>query len=128
VTIVGAAILDGGSRVLAAQRSAPPALAGRWEFPGGKVEPGEPDTDALVRECREELGVAVEVLDRLGQDVVLPGGTAVLRVWTARLVAGVPAAREHLALRWLAPHELDDVPWLAPDLPLVDALRERLQP
>lgn len=124
-TVVGAAILDGGRRVLAAQRASPPATYGRWEFPGGKVEPGEDDLHALVRECREELGVTVQALDRLGTDILLPGG-AVLRVWTARLVEGVPRAREHLALRWLSRGELDDVPWLAPDLPLVDALRDLL--
>ncbi|MCL2732926.1 MAG: NUDIX domain-containing protein, partial [Actinomycetia bacterium] len=56
--VVGGAVLDRG-RLLAARRTAPPELAGQWELPGGKVEPGERDEDALVRELREELGVTV---------------------------------------------------------------------
>ena len=68
--IVAAVIITDG-RVLACERSAPPEVAGRWEFPGGKVEPGETDPQALARECAEELGVRVEVGDRVGPDVPL---------------------------------------------------------
>lgn len=124
VVVVGAAILD-GSRVLAAQRAEPPRLAGYWEFPGGKVEPGEGDAAALVRECREELGVEVAVGARLGGDVPL-GETATLRVFTARVVAGAPAPLEHLALRWLGPGEVDGVMWLPTNAPLLPALRALL--
>ena len=126
VTIVGAAILDGDRRVLGAARAMPAEMAGMWEFPGGKVEPGESERDALVRECEEELGVTVEVLSRVGADVPLRDGRAVLKVWTARLVSGVPRAREHAELRWLAAHELDSVPWLPADAPLVAELRTLL--
>jgi 8-oxo-dGTP diphosphatase len=125
VTIVGAAVVRDG-RVLAAQRAAPPQLAGRWEFPGGKLEPGETEAAGLVRECREELGVDVEVGSRLGADIWVTT-EAVLRVWLARLPGGEPQAYEHLALRWLAPDELDDVDWLAADRPLVAALRPVLE-
>jgi 8-oxo-dGTP diphosphatase len=125
--VVGAALLDGEGRVLAAQRAAPPELAGRWEFPGGKVEPGESETAALVRECREELGVEVELDARLGEDLPVELGGAVLRVWTGRIVAGTPAATEHAALRWLDPAELDEVDWLPADRPLLDALRPLLR-
>jgi 8-oxo-dGTP diphosphatase len=121
--IVAAAIVDGDPpRVLAAQRSYPPQLAGLWELPGGKVHSGESDLDALVRECREELGVEVAPGGRLGGDVMITP-TMVLRVWWARLVSGVPAALEHTALRWLAREQLDDVPWLPSDAPLMAALR-----
>jgi len=125
--VVGAALLDGEGRVLAAQRAAPPELAGRWEFPGGKVEPGESETAALVRECREELGVEVELDARLGEDLPVELGGAVLRVWTGRIVAGTLAATEHAALRWLDPAELDEVDWLPADRPLLDALRPLLR-
>jgi 8-oxo-dGTP diphosphatase len=128
VTIVGAAIVDDAGRVLGAQRADPPAMAGMWEFPGGKVEPGEDELDALRRECEEELGVSIEILERLGEDVLLPSGAAVLKVWTARLVRGEPIALEHAALRWLSVDELDDVPWLPADAPLVDLLRAYLAP
>ena len=124
--IVGAAVISGG-RVLACQRADPPETAGRWEFPGGKVEPGEGEVEALVRECDEELGVRVAVGERVGGDVRLGHGRAVLRVYLARLVdAGEPEAREHAELRWLGPHELDTVPWLPADAPIVHALRRYL--
>lgn len=61
-TVVVAAALQESGRLLAARRSAPPELAGRWELPGGKVEPGEDPKRALVRELREELGIAAELV------------------------------------------------------------------
>lgn len=120
--IVGAAIVVDG-RVLACERADPPEMAGRWEFPGGKVDAGETDAEALVRECDEELGIQVEVGDQVGPDVPLAGGRAVLRVYLARLIGDAePRALEHSALRWLAADELDDVPWLPADAPIVAAL------
>jgi 8-oxo-dGTP diphosphatase len=126
LTIVGAAILDEAGRVLGAERSEPPSMAGMWEFPGGKVEPGEPELDALRRECAEELDIAIEPIERLGEDIELASG-AVLKVWTARVVAGEPVALEHSELRWLGASELDDVPWLPADAPLVELLRPQLR-
>ncbi len=120
--VVAAAIVEGG-RLLAAQRAGPPAMAGGWEFPGGKVDPGETDHEALVRECQEELGVGIAVGDRIGGDWPLSPGY-VMRVWLARLISGVPHPHEHLALRWLAHDELYDIPWLPADLPVVRAVQE----
>jgi 8-oxo-dGTP diphosphatase len=122
---VGAAIIE-GSRLLAARRGAPPELAGGWEFPGGKVEPGETEVAALVRECREELGVDIAVGRRVGGDWPLPSGQ-VMRVWTATITNGEPEPREHSALRWLTAAELFDVPWLPADLPVVEAVRHYLK-
>ena len=120
--IVAAAIITEG-RVLACERSAPPEVAGRWEFPGGKVEPGETDEQALARECVEELGVRVEVGARIGPDVSLAHGRAVLRVFAVRLLDGdEPRALEHTAMRWLSVDELDSVHWLPADKPIVAAL------
>jgi 8-oxo-dGTP diphosphatase len=116
--IVGAAIVSDG-RLLACERSEPPEVAGRWEFPGGKVEPGENDLDALVRECEEELGVVIAVRERIGEDVPLAHGWAVLRVWLAEIVEGEPQPIEHAELRWLGPDELDSVSWLPADAPVV---------
>ncbi len=129
--VVGAAILDGSPpdcRVLATERAEPAHLAGRWEFPGGKVEPGEDEVAALVRECREELEVEIAVGDRLGADVVLDGsrGPWVLKVWIARIVSGEVRLVEHADSRWLSAYELDDVPWIEADAPLVEALRALL--
>jgi 8-oxo-dGTP diphosphatase len=122
--VVGAAIIADG-RLLAAQRAEPPELAGGWEFPGGKVDPGEADEDALVRECREELGVEVKLGERIGGDWPLTA-TTVLRVWTAEITEGTPRPLEHRALRWLAADEVYQVPWLDGDLPVVGAVLEHL--
>ncbi len=80
---------------------------------------------ALARECREELGVDIEVGAFLGE-VALPAVGWVLRVWFTRIIGGEPRPIAHSALRWLASHELDDVPWLSPDVPLVEDLRDKL--
>lgn len=124
--VVGAAIVAAG-RVLACARARPPELAGRWEFPGGKVEAGETETAALIRECREELGVRVQVGSRVGGDVPL-AGRAVLRVYAAAVRdGGTPRPIEHAELRWLAADELDSVAWLPADVPFVPAVRALLQ-
>ena len=124
--IVGAAIIANG-RVLACERAEPPEMAGKWEFPGGKVDPGESEAEALIRECEEELGVTVEVGRRVGDDVVLSHGGAVLKVYLARLInGGQPRAIEHSELRWLAADELHSVPWLPADAPIVAALKPLL--
>lgn len=123
--VVAAAIMAGG-KVLAAARAHPPELAGLWEFPGGKVEPEETEAEALRRECREELGVEVEIGERLGGDLVTGDGRFLLRVYRAGLAGGEPEAREHMGLRWLTADELDEVPWLPGNRPVLETLRELL--
>ena len=129
VVVVAAAIVDdlrAPRRLLSARRARPVTLAGRWEFPGGKVEPGEDPVEALHRELREELGVAV----RLGAELPGPHDGAwrlsdvyVMRLWLAQTVEGEPEPLvEHDALRWLGPGEWLDVPWLDADVPIVRAL------
>ncbi|TDC45758.1 (deoxy)nucleoside triphosphate pyrophosphohydrolase [Actinomadura sp. KC345] len=120
LVVVGAAIISDG-RLLSAQRAEPPHMAGGWELPGGKVDPGESDEDALVRECHEELAVKIRLRHRVGADWRL-SERSLLRVWTAEILEGEPRALEHLALRWLSPHELYDVDWLPGDLPVIDVL------
>ncbi|MFF4686050.1 (deoxy)nucleoside triphosphate pyrophosphohydrolase [Streptomyces sp. NPDC001307] len=126
IVVVGAALLDGG-RLLAARRSAPADLAGRWELPGGKVEPGERPEDALVRELREELGIETETVGRVPGQWPLRA-PYVLQVWTARLCPGSPAPRplqDHDELRWLTPDGIWEVDWLDQDVPAVREVAAR---
>jgi 8-oxo-dGTP diphosphatase len=127
VRVVVAAVIERDGLILAARRTGPPALAGRWEFPGGKVEPGESDAAALVRECREELGVVITVGARIGPEYPTPGGSMVVRTYLAALAnAGdEPAALEsHDALTWVRPGTADAraLLWLDGDLLILDAL------
>ena len=132
--VVGAAIVDDLDRprlLLAARRTEPVALAGGWEFPGGKVDDGEGPEQALHRELREELGVQV----RLGHLIDGPlargmcplGDRYVISVWWATVVAGAPAPLEdHDELRWLGRADLYAVSWLPADLPIVRAVEPHL--
>jgi len=129
-TVVAAAIIHNGE-VLAAQRSGPPELAGLWEFPGGKVEPGETEIQALIRECQEEIGVTITPERFLGE-VVNPyastGGG--VRLWSAVLTnpgEGTPIALEHLALRWLDADQLSSVDWLPGNRQFESAVRPLLR-
>ncbi|WP_026422394.1 (deoxy)nucleoside triphosphate pyrophosphohydrolase [Actinokineospora inagensis] len=122
--VVGTAIV-GDRGLLAQERAFPPETAGKWEVPGGRVEPGETEEEAVRRECWEELGVTVKVGERVGPDVPLHGDY-VLRVYAARIVDGEPVAREHRSLRWLNSTELTAVDWLPADLVLLPALRALL--
>jgi len=131
--VVGAAIVDDLSRptwVLSARRTHPPELAGRWELPGGKVEPGEQPQDALHREIREELGVGVELGGPVEGPLKEPhagawplGDGYVMAVWLGRITVGEPRPLEdHDRLRMLTKQALYDVSWLPADLPIIAAL------
>ncbi|MGY1710671.1 (deoxy)nucleoside triphosphate pyrophosphohydrolase [Geodermatophilus sp. SYSU D00758] len=128
VQVVGAALVD-GDRVLVAQRSGGP-YDGCWEFPGGKVEPGEDERAGLVRELEEELGLTVVPGAFLGEVVLdgvvaggAPGGST-LRLWSATAAGGAaPTAHEHAELRWVGAADLDDLDWIPADRPLLPAVR-----
>ncbi len=126
--VVGAAIVDDLTRpttLLSARRTQPADLAGGWELPGGKVEPGEEPVVALHREIREELGVDIEV----GALMAGPwagrwplGNHYVIQVWLARVISGEPRPlQDHDRLRVLSRAELYAVAWLPADLPIVRA-------
>jgi 8-oxo-dGTP diphosphatase len=132
VLVAAVALVDADGRVLIAQRPAGKSMAGLWEFPGGKVERGESDLSALVRECTEELGVRVQPQAFLGEvplDGVVaggPSGASTLRLWWGRIAAGELVAHEHTELRWLGADELEDLAWIAADRPLLPAVRTLL--
>jgi 8-oxo-dGTP diphosphatase len=134
VDVVGAAVVDdlcAPTTLLAARRTEPPHLAGGWELPGGKVEPGEDPATALHRELAEELGVRVEIGDEVpGPDPGLAGWPLPpqhrMRVWLVRVIAGRPEPIEdHDAIRILGPGQWLDVDWLPADIPIVRALIQR---
>jgi 8-oxo-dGTP diphosphatase len=123
-TVVGAAIVR-ERRVLAARRRTPASLAGLWEFPGGKVEPGESESAAVVRECREELGISVVVEGQLGRAPI--GENMELVLYAATLTKGQPtSSATHDLLRWLAIDELATVQWLEPDNKLLNAVEQHV--
>lgn len=128
--VVAAALVDdlfAPTQLLAARRSKPIELAGMWEFPGGKVDPGESHIQALYRELDEELGVKVE-LGPLFSGPTGDGGwhiteRHVMHLWFARITVGEPEPLvEHDELRWLDRANWGSVPWLPGDLPIIDAL------
>lgn len=131
--VVGTVIVHRG-RLLAQQRHYPARHVGRWELPGGRVEPGESEHDAVVRECKEELDVDVVPTGRAGTDVPLDGGPSaaggsvggmLLRLHTAELAdpSSEPRAVEHRAVRWVDATEVARLDWLETDRLLVPALR-----
>ena len=121
--VVAGLILGDDQRILIAQRRADQALPLHWEFPGGKVEPGEAPVAALARELREELGVTVEV----GKiwDVLFhayPAFDLVMLVYVCRIVGGTPRAVEVADVAWVAAHDLARWDILPADRPLVERL------
>ncbi len=122
---VVAAVIERDGLFLAARRTEPEALKGLWEFPGGKAEPGEDDVAALIRECREELGVEIAVGEPVGPEYLSPNGRYLVRTYRAELLSGEPAPIEsHDELRWLraGTPEVRELPWLEGDYVILDAL------
>jgi 8-oxo-dGTP diphosphatase len=115
--VVGVVLRDPAGRILAAQRR-----TGGWEFPGGKVEPGESEPTAAARECAEELGIRIAVGSRLPGEQPC-GPHHVLHLWTASITAGTPQPLDHAELRWLPPADLDTVPWLPADHPFITTIK-----
>lgn len=122
--VVAVAILRHGE-VLAARRAYPAAVAGQWELPGGKVDPGESVAQAAEREIAEELGCRIQVRESLSASVLVRPGLRLVAAY-ADLIGGEPVPHEHSALRWLGPEDLEEVGWIAADRVFLPELRERL--
>jgi 8-oxo-dGTP diphosphatase len=121
IEVVCGVIVDQAGRVLACRRAPGMALAGQWEFPGGKPEPGESPRAALARELQEELGIAVLIGDPWPAVEHDYGPFAIrLQPFPCRITHGTPQPHEHDALRWLSAGELDAVEWAAADRPVVE--------
>lgn len=130
VLVAAAALVDPDGRVLIAQRPDDKAMAGLWEFPGGKVKPGETPEFALMRELEEELGIdtrptcffPVAFASHTYENFHLLMPLFICRMWK-----NVPKPLEHKALKWIEPVDIDDrYPMPAADVPLLSALRDAL--
>ena len=120
-----AAVIERGGRVLLARRPAGKPLALKWEFPGGKVDPGETPEAALVRELREELGCAIEIVRPLPRFIHTYDQTTIGMIpFICRLAADSPEPHphEHVAIAWAQPGELKNYDLAAADLPVVGEL------
>lgn len=123
--VVAAALIDPAGRVLVQQRPAGTAMAGLWEFPGGKVEPGETPEAALVRELAEELGIVVsaQALTPIAfASAPLDGKHLLLLLYRCAAWGGVPRPLAAAALRWCAPAALRDLAMPPADLPFIAVL------
>ena len=121
--VVAAVIVD-GDRVLACRRREGKADAGRWEFPGGKVEPGESPAEALVREIHEELGIGIRIDRELRTDTTEVRGRGIrLTCLRATIIGPRPTtSTDHDRLEWVRLTELHALEWTEPDLPMVAQL------
>lgn len=129
VLVSAVALIDPDGRVLLAQRPAGKSMAGLWEFPGGKVEPGESPESALIRELREELGIETR------QSCLAPLSFAshgyddfhlLMPLFACRLWDGIPLPREGQRLTWVRSADLSRYPMPPADLPLIPVLRDLL--
>jgi 8-oxo-dGTP diphosphatase len=124
--VVAGLVFDARGRVLIAQRPVGKALAGRWEFPGGKVAAGEAAREAMARELREEVGIEVGDAERLMYyAAVYPGRTIWLDVWVIKDWSGEPRGLDAQALEWVEPWRLCEHDILEADAPIVAALSRR---
>ena len=123
---VVAAIIEHEGKYLATQRGYGD-YKGQWEFPGGKIEPGEAREEALIREIREELRMGIGV-DRLlcTTEYDYPAFHLTMHCYLCHITEGTPQLTEHLAARWLAPEELHSVQWLPADVAVVERLTTSL--
>ena len=127
--VAAAALVDTEGRILIAQRPEGKQLAGLWEFPGGKLEPGEGPEAALVRELEEELGIKVALSDLVAHSFAshaYENFHLLMPLFTCRIWQGTPVAIEHAALAWVTPAEMAAYAMPPADEPLVAALRDRL--
>jgi 8-oxo-dGTP diphosphatase len=125
VLVAACALVDPDGRVLIAQRPAGRAMAGLWEFPGGKIESGERPEQTLIRELKEELGIVVTepcLAPLTFASHAYPDFHLLMPLFVCRRWEGTPTPLETQALRWVRPNQLRDIPMPPADLPLISHL------
>lgn len=121
---VTAAILSKGNKVLIARRKSTAHQAGKWEFPGGKIEPGETPEACLRRELQEELGIDTRIGRFLAESIYHYDTVSIrLLAFRATLIEGRLEPNDHDAIAWVAPHQMDRYDFAPADLPFVEMLR-----
>lgn len=129
ILVTAVALVDPDGRVLVAQRPEGKSMAGLWEFPGGKVEPGETPETALIRELEEELGIST------WESCLAPLTFAshsyeefhlLMPLFACRKWVGVPVSKENQAIKWVRPQSLGELPMPPADKPLIPILRDWL--
>lgn len=124
---VTAAIILNADKVLIAQRAPGENLAGKWEFPGGKIEQGETPQECLKREIREELDVEIEVMDFFDESIyAYHSGTIKLMAFWCQWISGDITLNVHSHIAWVSSHELDLFDFAPADIPLVEKLKSVL--
>jgi 8-oxo-dGTP diphosphatase len=127
VLVAAVALLDADGRILIAKRPPGKKMAGLWEFPGGKIDPGETPERALIRELQEELGIDTRT------SCLAPIGFAshayeefhlLMPLYVCRVWQGTPTPKEGQELAWVRPHRLGDYPMPPADIPLIAQLRD----
>jgi 8-oxo-dGTP diphosphatase len=129
VLVAACALVDPDARVLIAQRPVGKAMAGLWEFPGGKIEPGEPPEQTLVRELKEELGIVVNVAclaPLTFASHAYPDFHLLMPLYVCRRWEGTVRALEGQKITWVRPNRLRDYPMPPADQPLVSHLMQLL--
>jgi 8-oxo-dGTP diphosphatase len=129
VLVAAVALIDADGRVLVSQRPEGKQLAGLWEFPGGKIEPGERPEQALVRELKEELDIDVAescLAPLTFASHAYPEFHLLMPLYVCRRWKGIVSSREGQALKWLRPKKLREIPMPPADLPLIPHLEELL--
>ena len=125
MTQVVAALIWDGSRFMICQRPAHKARGLLWEFVGGKVEPGETKPQALIRECREELGITVSPHELFMElDHVYPDLTIHLSLYHCTIAAGTPQLLEHNDLRWITPSEIPQYAFCPADAEILEQIQK----
>lgn len=121
------AVNENGKTIIFATQRGYGDLKGGWEFPGGKIEPGETPQEALVREIKEELETDIKVGDLIDTiEYDYPTFHLSMDCFGAEIVSGDLVLKEHEAAKWLTKEELDSVEWLPADITLIDKLKGKL--